>query len=1233
MKGNCHIFHSASILKNLPKAARLLVCAMIAILCTAFVAKAQDTGYISGTVSDKTGAAVVGAEVVISDTNGSSKHATTSNADGAYVVAGLPGGSYDLVVTAKGFQKYTAKNVVLDVAQKIRVDVQLTVGQVTEEVVVTGESVAQVETQSSALSDTITGKQVNELVLNGRNFTQLVTLSPGVVNQTGTDEGKVGVYGNVAFSMNGGRTEYNNWELDGGDNMDNGSNATLNVYPNPEAIAEFKVLTSNYGAQYGRNGSGTVEVETKSGGTTFHGSAFEYLRNAFFNARSWAQGADPTQPKGAYNKNDFGYTFGGPVYIPNHYNTDKKKTFVFWSQEWRREKSSTTILQNVPSDAERGGNFADLCPSPAINGTPGNFNDCPTGPQVSPSFTVTPTATGTALLAIIPEANTTNGGFPAVSETVASPTTWREELVRVDQNLSDNYHLTFRYIHDSWQTSVPNALWGNGTSFENITTNFVGPGTSFVARLNANITPSWLNEFVASYTADHINLTAGGPVGLPAGFSMGAIFNNGFGGKLPAISVGSNAAYGGTFTSDTGYFPWRNANPTYTYRDNVTKIIGQHSLQFGAYAAFAQKNEGNSPYVQGILTFDSGATAVTTGNAFADLLLGNIASYQQTTESTQYYNRYKIVEPYFQDDWRVTKRLTLNLGLRVSLFGTYREKYQQAYNFDPSAFVTGGSPAIDPNSGAFIPGAGNPFNGIVQCGGAGGTSAIPAAVLSQFPAATVGPSSNAGCLQGHLFNPAPRIGFAFDPKGDGKMAIRGGYGIFYEHTNGNEGNTESLEGSAPLVLTASQSNIIGYNNIGAGAGAIPFFPLTVTSIPNKAQWPYVQQWNLNVQKELPSHFILSVAYVGSKGTHLTLLSNGNQLLPLPADQNPFGVGETLYNTGPDAPGTNQPVGACAGAAPITNPGGVPWSAGQTVFGTNGPLNAAAANNLNVACGLIPTANTLRTAFPGYGDVNTLRDAANSIYNALQVSARRTVGALTVSLAYTYSHSIDDSSDRGDAAFVNAYDYAANRANSTFDMRQNLALSYVYALPLFKGATGLKQALLGGWQISGITVAQSGTPFSVTNGTPFGDNAGVANGTGTGSRPDLVGNPHAGLTTTDVPGDRGPLAYNPAAFAVPQGLTFGDVGRNTLTLPGRLNFDFGTFKRFAINEKTGFEFRWETFNLFNHTQYNAISGNTSSGGTGANAAMDTVDPTASAVFLHLTGTHDPRIMQFGLRFYF
>jgi hypothetical protein len=1177
---NCNnSFHCSLASTNLVMAA---VLALVLVFSCAPVTLAQDTGYISGTVTDKSGAAVAGADVTVKNVAGSLTRVTSTNSDGAFTIPGLAGDTYDVVVTAKGFQKFTAQHVVLNVAEKARIDVVLTIGAITEEVVVTGESVEQVETTSSDLTSTITGKQIGELVLNGRNFTQLVTLAPGVVNQTGQDEGTVGINGNVAYAINGGRTEYNNWEVDGGDNMDNGSNATLNVYPNPEAIAEFKVLTSNYGAQYGRNGSGTVEIETKSGGSSFHGSAFEYLRNEFFNARSWEQGQDVTEPKAPYKKHDFGYTIGGPIYIPNHYNSSKKKTFFFWSQEWRREKNPSTILQNVPSDAERNGDFSALCAHEPF--------DCP---NVANTAAVPIDPVGQALLSLIPVANTTNGTFsdgspiPAVTQTVSTPTTWREELIRVDHNLTDNYRLTFRYIHDSWSTVVPNPLWGNGTSnFQDIQTNFVGPGSSFVARLNANITPTLLNEFVASYTADHIFLTALNNPALPSGLPMGFLFANGFGDKLPSIQLGSNTAYGGGdgLGQDTGYFPWNNANPVYTYRDNLTKVLGTHTLTFGFYAAFAQKNEQNSPDLQGILTFDSSNNTVSTGNALADMYLGNVANYKQWSVQAKYYNRYRIFEPYFQDDWRVNKRLTLNLGLRVSLFGTYRERFRNAFNFEPSAFSTGDIPNIDTSGGAtdgsLIPGSGNPLNGIVQCGGSGG-AVTP---LPGYPS-TVGSSQEAGCLKGHLFNPAPRLGFAWDPKGDGKMAIRGGYGVFFEHTNGNEGNTESLEGSPPLVLTASQFNIQGYGNIGSGG---VLFPLSVNSVPNKAIWPYVQQWHLDVQKELPGNIVATVSYVGSKGTHLTLLTNSNQLLPVPAADNPFASGQPITSDDCDALGT----GALANGTP---------------YGTQAGIN------LGIACGANP--DPFRTAFAGFGNINRLEDMANSSYHALQASVRRTVGNLTFSLAYTYSHSIDGSSDRFDGAFVNAYDIAANRASSNFDQRHNLAISYVYGLPFFKKA-GLTNKLLGGWQISGITIAQTGTPFSVTNGTDFGDSAGVGNGVGTGSRPDLVGDPHGGFTSNQDPGTFGPLYYNPGAFAVPTGLTFGNVGRNTLYLPGRLNFDVGIFKRFAIGEKTGFDFRWENFNIFNHTQLDAISSDF-----------------GSSDFLHLNAAHAPRRMQFGLRFYF
>src|SRR5437016_3148908 len=238
----------------------------------------------------------------------------------------------------------------------------------------------------------------------------------------------------------------------------------------------------------------------------------------------------------------------------------------------------------------------------------------------------------------------------------------------------------------------------------------------------------------------------------------------------------------------------------------------------------------------------------------------------------------------------MTKRFTLNLGLRLSLYGTYRERYKHAFNFEPPAVTNNGSPVIDDGTGptgqegAFIPGPGNPFNGIVQCGGSGGVSLMPSLVTNSFPGATIGSSTEAGCLKGHLFNPAPRIGFAWDPKGDGKMAIRGGYGVFFEHTNGNEANTESLEGSAPFSLNASQFNINGYGNIGGGG---LLFPLSVTSIPNKVIWPYVQQWHLDAQKEFPGNVVATVSYVGSKGTHLSQQRNFNQIQPVLASANPY----------------------------------------------------------------------------------------------------------------------------------------------------------------------------------------------------------------------------------------------------------------------------------------------------------------------------------------------------------
>src|SRR5438309_3091077 len=448
------------------------------------------------------------------------------------------------------------------------------------------------------------------------------------------------------------------------------------------------------------------------------------------------------------------------------------------------------------------------------------------------------------------------------------------------------------------------------------------------------------------------------------------------------------------------------------------------------------------------------------------------------------------------------------------------------------------------------------------------------------------------------------------------MAIRGGYGIFYEHTNGNEGNTESLEGTPPLVLSPVQNNIDGYGAIG---GAIQL-PLAVKSIPSKAIWPYVQQWHLDVQKELPSNVVATVSYVGSKGTHLTLQRNLNQLFPVPLSQNPYTAGEAIGPQITYSSGTKASAD-CGLEDPLTgsffqDSFGVPTQAttpsGASVpYQTNGqgvPIGPAA--NLGVAgCGV--NANLLRL-LPGYGDITRLEDTANSVYNALQISARRTVGGLNLSVAYTYSHSIDDSSDRFDSNFVDSYNPKSSRASSNFDQRHILNVSYLYELPIFK-KPGAAHVALGGWQVSGLIGVQTGTPFSVTNGTDFSDAAGVANGVGSGSFADKVGDPRSGVTRGS---DVGPRLYNPDAFAAPQGLTFGHSGRNSLTNPRRTNFDMSLFKRFAIKESAAFEFRWDLFNIFNHTQFNGIDGSL-----------------GSSTFLEATGAHRARTMQFGAKLVF
>ncbi|HEV2176849.1 MAG TPA: carboxypeptidase regulatory-like domain-containing protein [Terriglobia bacterium] len=852
---------------------RALLSAGLMCLLFAAVALAQNiTATISGTVTDPSGAVVPNATITLhsNDTNNDVRTVQTDST-GVYSAALLPIGNYTVTIKAAGFQDYVANHVVLHVGDHLALDAQLVPGAVTQEVTVNATA-TPVQTSTAAQSGTVTGTQIRELQLNNRNFEELVTLQPGVASSLPAVVG-FGIENIDAISVNGARPSANNWTVDGADVNDTGSNFTLLNVPSVDALSEFTLARGTYDAQYGRSGGGQVNVVTKSGTSDFHGSAYEFVRNDVFNANDFfVNSAGGSTPPFKYN--DFGYTIGGPIYIPGHYNTDKSRTFFFWSQEWRRTRTPGTNIFQLPDPTNLNGTFTGLsaplntaaAPAGCITSTPetgGTF----TG-QISPACfshnasvylqnvfsKFTPNAAGNQL--IVPESALNN---------------YRQEILRLDQKITNKVQVFGRAIQDNVPTTEPGGLFAGGglPGISSTATN--APGRNFVAHVTMQLSPNIVNEAAFNYSWGAINSNITGL--LDSGSFASALNLSGFPftdpyGRIPTVSISGIQGVNGPVS------PYHERNIDKEVYDNVSLTRGNHAIRTGASFQYLRKTE-NASSGEASFTFDG----VAYGNpAFADFLLGDSEFFSQASRDTIPDLKLPDLAVYVEDDWKVRPNLTLNLGVRYERLSTPTDANKILDNFDPALFNPANVPQLDAN-GNFVAGqAINPFNyanGIIV-----NQSGCNPSLYFEAPVSGFGPTCSPF---GNRINPnyntfAPRIGFAWDPFHNGKTSVRGGYGLYYDRTlNGIwEQNTFVNPPYLGTDFAAPTAPVDNFDNPLQGA-FIPLGPAPLHGTGTPAfKTPYNQQWSFSVQREIVPNTLLEVAYVGNTGTHLLGIFDENQ---------------------------------------------------------------------------------------------------------------------------------------------------------------------------------------------------------------------------------------------------------------------------------------------------------------------------------------------------------------------
>ncbi len=1086
------------------------------------------SGAILGDVTDPSGAAVPDAEVTIVNTATQESRVLHTDPSGSYDAEGLPASGiiYNVTVKKEGFETYVSQGVKLDTGMRIPVHAQLKLGAASTEVTVSA-SPLQVQTESGTTGGVIGSTQIQQLQLNGRNFLSLQMLTPGV-NPTDSAQEQSGG-GLTTFnnnSINGLPIEFSTVLIDGIYNMNTGDESQININPSLESIAEFRVLTSGYSAKYGLSGNGVVEVESKSGTSNFHGSAYEYFRNDALDARNFFSAGVPP-----LKQNIFGFTIGGPAFIPHKYNTDRTKTFFFGSEEFRRRHVGEVFRTSLPTSAMRGGDFSSVPGSPGLTLALDQSSQQILS-QEHPGVNCLADSTHVNSQCFDPNSvleagrywplpNTAGSSFLNYNIAPVEIVTEHEDLWRMDHRFNDKYSLVLRYSREVVQDNSPvgsQTIGWTRPGAEPVIGDRIGT-TSFnnMVRFNMNITPTMTNSITFAQTSDKPRLRTTADASLIPGFNASFPYGNvDLNKRSPVISLAQGWAPMGVAN-----VPLDASDGELFLADDFVKVRGHHVLQAGMLWIKGIKRQSAQDAVNGSYFFSGSHT----GNPVADFLLGLDSSFSQSDFERRGYLHYWQVEEYIQDDWKAMPKLTINMGLRNLYYGADTFQGNGVTDFDPAKYDPAVAPVVQPNGQFVLNGqgqpltasgaVGNPLNGLIyrnQNGVTPGMYTVPS------------------------FLPQPRFGFAYDIGGDGKMVIRGGGSLGYNRVPLN--HLLGVIANPPFVTTSTYLNGTMTNPAAGSTTTITPYSLTIDGPPGKEfSAPRVGNWNLTVERQVTRSGVFSVGYVGSAARDLRLTTDINFPVPVAA------------------PTVNNP--ACLQSGEPSNPSGG--------FNFDPCLNK----------GVVSSTYT-RLTYPGWASLTAngqgtgaTGNLATANYHSLQAGFRYQGHGVTVTAAYTYGKSLSEFSNTG-AGVQNPRNAKADYGLVSFDRTHMFNFSYVYDLPVFKGRHDFVGKTLGGWTVSGVTTIDSGFPLTM----------GLTGNTGLATRPNCIG-ALTGAQSLDQ-------WFNTASFTFPGYGYFGNCGTGLVRGPGLDNWNAALYKSFQLGERVKTQFRAEFFNFLNHPSFSGVS---------------------------------------------